>query len=77
MQIIEDNKEDFDRVLKTGVFLGIKHATRVMIPTKSGSIISIASIGSCIGGATTHAYTASKHAILGLTKNSLIMSRRL
>ena len=73
LRIVEDKKEDFDRVLSvntTGVFLGIKHAARVMIPARSGSIISTASICSYIGGGASHAYTASKHAVLGLTKNA-------
>lgn len=52
-----------------GVFLGMKHAARIMIPNKKGSIISLASVASVIGGMGPHAYTASKHAVVGLTKN--------
>ncbi|KAL3814760.1 hypothetical protein ACJIZ3_016028 [Penstemon smallii] len=52
-----------------GVFLGMKHAARIMIPAKKGSIVSISSVTSAIGGAGPHAYTGSKHAVLGLTKN--------
>lgn len=52
-----------------GVFLGMKHAARVMIPLKKGSIISLCSVASAIGGIGPHAYTGSKHAVLGLTKN--------
>nr|URQ29604.1 aba deficient 2, cytosolic short-chain dehydrogenase/reductase [Sinningia speciosa] len=52
-----------------GVFLGMKHAARIMIPAKKGSIISICSVASVIGGMGPHAYTGSKHAVLGLTKN--------
>ncbi|KAJ8767157.1 hypothetical protein K2173_013630 [Erythroxylum novogranatense] len=74
-RIIDNDKSDFERVLSinvTGVFLGIKHAARVMIPSRSGSIISTASISSTVGGATSHAYTCSKHAVLGLTKNAAV-----
>ncbi|XP_076883730.1 borneol dehydrogenase, mitochondrial-like [Bidens hawaiensis] len=70
--ILENEVADFERVLNvnvTGVFLGIKHAARVMIPARSGSIITIGSIASSVGGNTSHAYTSSKHAIVGLTKN--------
>ncbi|XP_057499600.1 (+)-borneol dehydrogenase 2 [Actinidia eriantha] len=52
-----------------GVFLGMKHAARIMIPLMKGSIISICSVTSAIGGLGPHAYTGSKHAVLGLTKN--------
>ncbi|XP_047937645.1 secoisolariciresinol dehydrogenase-like [Salvia hispanica] len=74
-RIADNEKADFERVLAVnvkGVFLGTKHAARVMIPTRSGAIISMASLSSKIGGAGTHAYTASKHAVLGLTRNAAV-----
>ncbi|KAL8028632.1 hypothetical protein ABFS82_14G171400 [Erythranthe guttata] len=52
-----------------GVFIGMKHAARIMIPAKRGSIVSIASVASVVGGAGPHAYAGSKHAVLGLTRN--------
>ncbi|CAN6291388.1 unnamed protein product [Urochloa humidicola] len=52
-----------------GVFLGMKHAARAMIPQKRGSIVSLASVASVMGGLGPHAYTASKHAVAGLTKS--------
>ncbi|KAL8265210.1 hypothetical protein R6Q59_023340 [Mikania micrantha] len=72
LSILENEKSDFDRVISVnlaGVFLGIKHAARAMIPAGCGSIISIGSVSSSIGGVSPHAYTSSKHAIVGLTKN--------
>ncbi|KAI7740481.1 hypothetical protein M8C21_016115 [Ambrosia artemisiifolia] len=71
-RVIDNEKSDFERVLSvnvTGVFLGMKHAARVMVPTRSGSIISMASVSANIAGVTTHAYTCAKHAVNGLTKN--------
>ncbi|XP_016439927.1 (+)-borneol dehydrogenase 2-like [Nicotiana tabacum] len=62
----------FDNVIDVnvkGVFLGMKHAARIMIPLKKGSIVSLSSAASAIGGLAPHAYTASKHAVSGLTKN--------
>lgn len=58
----------FDLNVK-GTFIGMKHAARVMIPLKKGSIISLSSVASSIGGLGPHAYTGSKHAVLGLTKS--------
>lgn len=52
-----------------GMLLGMKHAARVMIPGKKGSIVSLASVASVMGGMGPHAYTASKHAVVGLTKS--------
>jgi len=56
-------------VLLNGVFHGVKHAARVMVPQGSGSIISMASTAGAMGGLGPHAYTAAKHAMVGLTKN--------
>ena len=52
-----------------GVFLGIKHAGRVMKEQRRGSIISTASIAGVVGGLGPHAYTAAKHGVIGLTKS--------
>ncbi|EXC01953.1 Momilactone A synthase [Morus notabilis] len=74
-RIIDSEKADFERVMSvnvTGVFLGIKHAAQAMIPSRSGSIISTASISSYVGGAASHAYCCSKHAVIGLTKNAAV-----
>ncbi|XP_037436773.1 zerumbone synthase-like [Triticum dicoccoides] len=63
-----DVKKVFD-INVHGMLLGMKHAARVMIPSKKGSIVSLASVASVIGGMGPHAYTASKHAVVGLTKS--------
>lgn len=73
--ILDNTQSDFERVIKTnliGPFLGTKHAARVMIPARRGSIISTASICSVIGGAATHAYTSSKHGVVGLVRNTAV-----
>jgi NAD(P)-dependent dehydrogenase (short-subunit alcohol dehydrogenase family) len=56
-------------VLLRGVFFGMKHAARVMIPRQSGSILSLSSTAGISGGLGSHAYTAAKHAVVGLTKS--------
>jgi NAD(P)-dependent dehydrogenase (short-subunit alcohol dehydrogenase family) len=56
-------------ILLRGVFLGMKHAARVMSPRKSGVILSIASTAGVVGGLGPHAYTAAKHGVVGLTKS--------
>ncbi|KAF6164869.1 hypothetical protein GIB67_017072 [Kingdonia uniflora] len=72
-RIGDSEVSDFQKVFAvncTGVFLGIKHAARVMIPRKQGSILISGSLSCATGGYCTHAYTASKHAIIGLMKNT-------
>ena len=52
-----------------GVFYGCRLAIKHMVPQGSGSIINIASIGGLQGARAGAAYTTSKHAVIGLTKN--------
>jgi NAD(P)-dependent dehydrogenase (short-subunit alcohol dehydrogenase family) len=51
------------------VFLGMKHASRVMKPRERGAIISMSSVGGLRGGIAPHCYAAAKSAIVGLTRN--------
>lgn len=56
-------------VLLTSVFYGMKHAARAMLPQRSGSILTLSSIAGINGGLGPHAYTAAKHAVIGLTRS--------
>ncbi|KAL2503092.1 Short-chain dehydrogenase reductase 2a [Forsythia ovata] len=72
LTILATEYQDFKRVFDVnvfGVFLCAKHAARVMIPAKKGSIVFTASAASVICGNAPHAYVASKHAVVGFTKN--------
>ncbi len=64
-----DSWDNTISILLRGVFLGTKHAARVMTPRKSGSIISTSSTAGILGGLGPHAYTAAKHGVIGLTKS--------
>lgn len=71
-KVAETDVEAFDftmNILSRAVFLGMKHAARVMQPQKSGSIVSLASTAGVIGGLGPHAYTMAKHGVVGLTKS--------
>ncbi|XP_031129818.1 secoisolariciresinol dehydrogenase-like isoform X2 [Ipomoea triloba] len=73
--ILDGEKSNFERVISVnlvGAFLGTKHAARVMVPNRRGSIITTASVCAVIGGVASHAYTSSKHGVLGLTRNTAI-----
>jgi NAD(P)-dependent dehydrogenase (short-subunit alcohol dehydrogenase family) len=52
-----------------GVFLGLKHVLAVMLKQNRGSIINTASIAGLIGSPQIAVYSASKHAVIGLTKS--------
>ena len=62
--------EHWDRsfaVLVRSVFLGTKHAARVMIPQGGGCIVNTASIAGLTGGSGPQAYSAAKAAVINLT----------
>jgi NAD(P)-dependent dehydrogenase (short-subunit alcohol dehydrogenase family) len=55
-----------------GTLLSLKHELRVMQPQGSGSIVNISSTMGERGAANLALYTASKHALEGLTKSAAI-----
>ncbi|XP_057801102.1 short-chain dehydrogenase reductase 2a-like [Salvia miltiorrhiza] len=72
--ILDFDAGEFDRIMTVnvrGAALGMKHAARAMIRGGGGGcVISTASVAGVMGGMGPHSYTASKHAIVGLTKNA-------
>ncbi|MCT1656507.1 SDR family NAD(P)-dependent oxidoreductase [Brevibacterium luteolum] len=74
---VHDVKDDiWDAVMRvnvTGVMKLTRAAVRVMLPQKSGSVVNVGSEAGLRGSAAGAAYTASKHALNGLTKNSAFM----
>jgi NAD(P)-dependent dehydrogenase (short-subunit alcohol dehydrogenase family) len=70
--IDETPAEEYDAtmaILLRGVFLGMKHAARVMKPQRSGTILCTSSIAGLQGGLGPHVYATAKAALVGLTRN--------
>uniref|UniRef100_A0ACD5UHF1 Uncharacterized protein n=1 Tax=Avena sativa TaxID=4498 RepID=A0ACD5UHF1_AVESA len=63
----------FDSIMRVnvrGTLAGIKHATRVMAPACSGSILCMGSISGLMGGLGSYPYSASKLAIAGVVRTA-------
>lgn len=65
------SEEEFDEIVGVnlnGAFYGLKYVATEMLKTGGGSIVNTASLGGVVGLPTLGAYSATKHAIIGLTK---------
>ncbi|MFL5829945.1 MAG: SDR family NAD(P)-dependent oxidoreductase [Solirubrobacteraceae bacterium] len=71
----ETDEADFDRVIAVnlrGTFLGMKHQITQMLKQSGGAIVNTSSNAGLRAVMMLSAYTASKHGILGLTKNAAV-----
>ena len=74
-RLADQSEENWQRVLGvnlTGVYLGMRHAIPVMLERGGGSIISTASVAGMVGWAGAAAYSASKAAVINLTRTAAI-----
>lgn len=66
------SNELWERIMSinvNGPFYACRLAVPIMLKQGSGTIVNIASIGGLYGSRAGAAYSASKHAVVGLTKN--------
>jgi NAD(P)-dependent dehydrogenase (short-subunit alcohol dehydrogenase family) len=73
--ITEQTAQSYAEIFDTnvlGVLLSLKHELRVMQPQGSGSIINLSSTVGHRGAPGAAVYTASKHAVEGLTKSAAL-----
>jgi len=71
---VED--EDWERILAVntkGVMMAMRQAMPIFLEKEAGVIINTASTGGLNGAHAGATYTASKHAVVGLTKNTAFM----
>ena len=67
--------EEFHKVISVnlnGVFYGMKYVLKVMKEQGYGSIVNTASVGGIRGVGNQSGYSASKHGVVGLTRNSAV-----
>ncbi|MFS0877959.1 SDR family oxidoreductase [Solibacillus isronensis] len=67
--------DEFHKVISVnlnGVFYGMKYVLKVMKEQGYGSIVNTASVGGIRGVGNQSGYAASKHGVVGLTRNSAI-----
>lgn len=65
--------DEFHKVVSInldGVFYGMKYVLKIMKEQGSGSIVNTASVGGIRGVGSQSGYAASKHGVVGLTRNS-------
>lgn len=78
--IIKQSEEDFDRTISVnlkGSWLCLKYEIKQMLKQGAGgAIVNMASIMGLVGSATAAAYSASKHAVIGLTKTAALETAR-
>lgn len=75
VSMVDTSLDDYMRVInvnQVGVFLGMKHTVPAMIEAGGGSIVNISSTNGIAGYGGTVAYTASKFAVRGMTKNAAL-----
>jgi NAD(P)-dependent dehydrogenase (short-subunit alcohol dehydrogenase family) len=69
---LETSDDEFERVMAVnlrGVWNCMKGELRAMLPQGHGAIVNCASIGGLKGSRGRSAYSASKHAVIGLTRS--------
>ena len=67
--------DEFQKVVSVnlnGVFYGMKYVLKVMRDQGYGSIVNTASVGGIRGVGNQSGYSASKHGVVGLTRNSAV-----
>jgi NAD(P)-dependent dehydrogenase (short-subunit alcohol dehydrogenase family) len=73
--LLETDDDEFDRIIDVnlrGVWHCMKAELGVMMAHGSGAIVNCSSIGGMVGSKGRSAYSASKHAVIGLTRSAAL-----
>ncbi|WP_310338343.1 SDR family oxidoreductase [Rhodoferax saidenbachensis] len=75
MRLADCEEATFDRIMGVnvkGVWLCMKYQIAQMLTQGGGAIVNTASVAGLIGAPKMSAYSASKHAVIGLTKSAAV-----
>ena len=75
MRLADCTEDTFDRIMAVnvkGVWLCMKYQLAHMLLQGGGSIVNTASVAGLVGAPKMAAYSASKHAVIGLTKSAAV-----
>lgn len=73
--LADQTTENYDQVMGInvkGVWLSMKYEIQAMLKTGGGAIVNNSSVGGLLGFAGVGIYSASKHAVMGLTKSAAL-----
>ena len=73
--LLDTDDEEFDRIINVnlrGMWNCMKAELRQMLAQGSGAIVNCSSIGGMVGSKGRSAYSASKHAVIGLTRSAAL-----
>ena len=73
--LADQSSDNYDKVMGInvkGVWMSMKYEIREMLKTGGGAIVNNSSVGGLLGFAGVGIYSASKHAVMGLTKSAAL-----
>lgn len=73
--LAEQSSDNYDKVMDInvkGVWMSMKYEIRAMLKSGGGAIVNNSSVGGLVGFAGVSVYSASKHAVMGLTKSAAL-----
>ncbi len=73
--LADQSSDNYDEVMGInvkGVWMSMKYEIRQMLKTGGGAIVNNSSVGGLLGFAGVSIYSASKHAVMGLTKSAAL-----
>jgi NAD(P)-dependent dehydrogenase (short-subunit alcohol dehydrogenase family) len=80
LSLIEQTEAEYDRIMNVnvrGVWLSMKYEIAQMLKQGSGSIVNTSSGAGVVAVPTQPLYTASKHAVVGLTKAAALQHAKV
>ena len=73
--LADQSSDNYDKVMGInvkGVWMSMKYEIQQMLKTGGGSIVNNSSVGGLLGFAGVSIYSASKHAVMGLTRSAAL-----